>query len=273
MAIALLHSGPWRGKRTTPTRLGFGRLRHLALRGLFASALLLPGAAIGQALDQREIEAHLAQMYQGHGEVLLTWKRPIYYIVAGLDKEQELKRSLDYHFTYLAALTGLEIQEADPTESKGNFILVFANPISQIAPLKTLRSIFGEDSQSDAEYLAMLEDMERRQSTKFVTNRTEDSILFTAVLANPTSWDYDLVSTQILQLIVVGLTKTDPSNKIRPSIWNSVDNLKPINRLPSIDEAYLRALHRRTVESGVPIEDGIRDLAAAIASNLKNQAQ
>ncbi len=280
MAIALLQSGLWRGKGSVPRWAGAWptlgarllRVRRLALTALLTSALFATSVAKGQAIDEAEIEAHLRQMYLGHGERLLTWKRPIHYIVVGLEREQELKRTLDNHFAYVAALTGLSIQEADPTASKTNFILVFANPIPQIAPLKELKPLFGEAGQSDEGYLRMLESLERLQRTKFVTRTNDDSILLSAVLANPTSWDYELVGTRILQLIVAGLTKTELSNQISPSVWNSVDSLEPISRLPAIDEAYLRTLHRGTIKSGVPIKDGLRDLATAIASKLRNRA-
>lgn len=244
-------------------------MRRIIVLAVIIAGMLLPGAAAAQTYDQAAVEAHLREMYRHHGDRLFKWKRPVHYLVLGLESEAT-QQLIDTHFAYLRDLTGLDIQRADRAEQNGNFILVFADPLSSIADLKTLRPLFGSEGQSDADYRSMLEGLDRDAAARTITKRTEDAIAQYALLINPGAWKEEVVSDALLTYIVIGLTQTVSSDEISPSIWNAGYGAHPISRLPSIDELYLKNLYRGGPQSGVPIELGIRHLAAAIAFDLNS---
>ncbi len=239
---------------------------------LFGFLIFMFGAAPmakSESYDVSEIENHLREIYKYHGDALFRWQRPIYYIVAGLESEAT-KQLVDDQFAYLSELTGLDIQEADPAEANGNFLLVFASPMAQIAEVKSLRAIFGEAGESDAEYRERLEDLDKYGRQSRTIKRTSESIAFFAVLTDPTSWKEELVGAHFLRLIVQGLTQTSASDRIRPSVLNAVNTLQPSTRLPSFDEAYLKALYGERAKSDRTMEESLRELALATALELNN---
>ena len=244
------------------------RLAVLCLMALLAGQIVFPTLANGQGLSRSEIENHLREIYKRHGDRLAIWKQPVRYSVVGL-KRQETKQLLDRQFAYLRDLTGLDIQEADPTDPNMNFILVFASPMAGMADAKILRPIFGEEGQSDAEYRESLEELDRAglQRRSFGVDYS-DALAFFAVLTDPTGWKSEQVSVRFLQLIVQGLTQTTGSDHIRPSVFNTYEVLQPASRLPSVDEAYLKVLYGGTFISGMLIDEAIPELAAAVSSEL-----
>lgn len=243
-------------------------LAVLFLMALLTGSIVFPAPASGQGPSRSEIEAHLREIYKGYGHKLEIWKQPVRYSVVGL-KRQETKQIVDRQFAYLRDLTGLEIKEADPTDPNRNFILVFASPMAGIADIEVLRPIFGKEGQSDAEYRESLEELDRDelQLRSFGVDHS-GSLAFFAVLADPTEWKSNQITVRFLQLIVQGLTQATGSDRIRPSIFNTYEVLRPASRLPSVDEAYLKILYGGTFASGMPIDEVLPNLASAVASEL-----
>lgn len=237
-----------------------------------AIALFLAAAPVvsrAQVYDEATIEAHLQEIYELNGERMLKWDRPIRYIVAGFDSAATKQLVVD-QFTYLGELTELDIRSAEETGEKGNFLLVFSDDYAALAELPTLRAVFGREDQSDAEYRAMLEELDREQVSRAVTNRTEEALTFHARLVNPSAWKDDVFISRVLRLIVQGLTQAGTSQRIEPSVFNVPATLGPMSRLPSFDEAYLRALYSPAILSGIPKDVAIRKMTAAIAADLNN---
>jgi hypothetical protein len=233
------------------------------------ASLATLGPATAQVYEQATVEAHLREIYRDHGDRLLKWEGPIHYMVAGLESEAT-KRLIDDRFAYLRDLTGLDIQNAVTAGRKGNFILIFADPYTGLAELQSVRAIFGDEGQSDADYRSMLEELERERHSRVITKRSADAIVFHALLANPTFWKNELFTSLLLRFLVFGLTHTATSEEIQPSMFNAVGGRRPMAQLPSIDEIYLKNLYRGSVRSATPTDQGVRHLAASITFDLNN---
>ena len=220
-----------------------------------------------QSFDQATVAAHLQEMYRQHGDRLYKWKGPIYYIAAGFESEAT-NRLIEKQFAYFRDLTGLDIQNAMEAGRKGNFVLVFADPLTSIADLKTIRAVFGKEGQSDADYRKMLEELDRDGVSRSITKRTKDAIAFYAQLTNPASWKDDEIASRVFKLIAGGLTQAHSSDTIRPSIFNTDGGFEPKSRLPTIDELYLRNLYSDSIAPGQTLERGLDRLSAAITFDL-----
>jgi hypothetical protein len=244
-------------------------VRILSVLVFVLASLVTLGPATAQTYDQATVEAHLREMYKDHGDRLFKWKGQIHYRVAGLESEAT-KRLVDDQFAYLRDLTGLDIQNAATTGRKGNFIFIFAGRYTGLADLKSVRAIFGDEGQSDAGYRSMLEELERDGRSRSITKSSADAIVFHALLTNPNSWKDELFTSLVLRFIAFGLTHTGTSEEIQLSMFNALAGLRPMARLPSIDEIYLRNLYRGDVRSATPTNQGIRHLAATITFDLNN---
>jgi len=247
---------------------GGGRVvRLIAILAVMTAGILLPSAAPAQNYDEATVKAHLVALYQHNGPRLFKWKRPIRYIVTGLESETT-KQLVEGQFAYIRDLTGLDIQKADPAKKNGNFLLLFASPLASIAHLENVRAVFGRGGQSDTDYFTMLKELDRDGLSRSVTKKTSDAIVFHAALINPTSWDEKLIVKRVLKYVVGGLTEAGSSDVIRPSIFNADVGADPISRLPTIDEFFLRNFYRQSITSGQPLERGLDRLAAAISFDL-----
>src|SRR5690606_20145756 len=122
-------------------------------------------------------------------------------------------------------------QNAATAGRPANFILIVADPYVDLSDKEWIRSIFGREGQTDADYRAMLAEMDSQRLSRSITKNTADAIAFYAHLTNPTEWEDDLIIARILQIIVHGLTDTGPSDRIGPSIANSGASRRAISRL------------------------------------------
>lgn len=244
-------------------------MRHLVILAVVLLSIAAAAPVRAQVYDEATIDAHLRELYKYHGDRLFKWDRPIRYIVAGFESEATTQLVRD-QFAYLRDLTGLDIRDAEEAGEQGNFVMIFSDSYGDLAEIKTVKTIFGRDGQSVPEFRAMLEDRHRDRIDTTITKRSEYAIGFYAIMADPTRIKDELFTAHQLDIIAIGLTQTVKSAVMKPSLWNSSEGRSPLTRLPSIDEAYLRALYSPAILSGIPMDVAIPKLAAAIAADLNN---
>jgi len=210
---------------------------------------------------QRQIEDMYRDSYGSGPATLLKWTVPIRYRVVGANNPKA-DAYIDSRMAYFSDLLGLDIERAaDPNQA--NFFFVFATDLVATARMPQVAQFFKHRDETDDGYAARISHFNDAPThSSYVIGK--ESLKFAMILDNPLKSNHSF-PIHVDKLIIKGLTVTDNSDVIQPSIWNTTPASE---QLAPVDEAFLKALYSSDIPYEATVQSAMPALLRKIAAQL-----
>lgn len=233
------------------------------------------GGGLGKAereAAQERIVRHLIHMYSSKDldrAIVRKWNKPIRYYYGAFPREAD-RAWFEATMRYFAELTGPTVERSEEVREDVDLWLIFTNDFKTQMSAGVLRRTFQEEGESDAAFEARVASVPATGAGMRKMGTVDDTVgSYVAVInaaAVPEADIPGLVMKEIFRAFTFS-DGSDGSDAIRPSVANTELLPRP-DRLPSIDEAFLRALYSEDIRHGMPLREAVPRIALHIYRDL-----
>ncbi len=253
-------------------------LISLCIFALFSVTAQKPATA--EIYKEASVRRHVEKLLEGVPPPFGKWGVPILYGYAGIEDKHILQLVSD-RMAYFRRLTQHQISPAKLKDKnrKLNFLMIESEQYEDLLKNDNAYKQLAEPGESREEFAEKLKAADadtqfaKRYAKRFIDeNRNVKAFILLDKLSN----HEDNVPNGLLKIITDGLIDANQSDEIVPSIFNSREPnkgyfAKNVNRLPLIDEAFIRIIYTAEYNQDEPQEIIVSKIASQVYDLIISQ--
>ena len=253
--------------RSWPRKVSACCIWLCALVVLVARPIPLDAAAV----SENDVRRHVEALLENHpsGEVR-KWQGKLPYIVIGMITEEELGFLIE-KMAYLNQVIGRSVEverTVDPNAAKLFFI--FSDYLADWADKNLVISLLKGNNESLADFQRRLRKPETFMIGRF--GSTDGKLEGAAILTEMKGLTEGNRQSRIFEAAFDGVIGTVARSDIRPSIVDKPPRrTKATDRLPTLDEAFLRALYTPQITLGMERQAAEQAITRLIVEDLGSE--